>query len=133
MESPTEIKLHKTSAVLEIEYASGDKYEFSAEFLRVHSPSAEVKGHGPGQEVLQFGKKDVKITSLEMVGNYGIKPVFSDGHRSGIFSWNYLSELGANKTALWDAYLNKLSAAGKFREALPEHTQVITLVDPSTL
>lgn len=131
METPADIKLHKKSGVLDLEYASGKRYEFSAEFLRVHSPSAEVKGHGPGQETLQFGKKNVAIVKLEMVGSYAIKPTFSDGHNSGIYSWNYLAELGSNKAELWDAYLAKLKTAGKFREPLPEHTQVITLVDHS--
>jgi DUF971 family protein len=131
METPSDIKLHKKSGILDIEYAGGKHYEFSAEFLRVHSPSAEVKGHGPGQETLQFGKKDVNIVKLDMVGSYAIKPTFSDGHNTGIFSWNYLAELGSNKQELWSAYLGKLKSAGKFREPLPEHTQVITLVDPT--
>ena len=127
METPTDIKLHKKSGVLGIEYADGKSYEFSAEFLRVHSPSAEVKGHGPGQETLQFGKKDVRIVKLDMVGNYAIKPTFSDGHTTGIFSWNYLCELGGNQDQLWTSYLARLNSAGKIREPLLEHTQVITL------
>ena len=131
MVTPTEIKLHKKSGILDIEYAGGKRFELSAEFLRVHSPSAEVKGHGPGQETLQFGKKNVTIVKLDMVGSYAIKPTFSDGHNSGIFSWSYLAELGSNQDALWSTYLDKLKSAGKVREALPEHTQVITLVDHS--
>jgi DUF971 family protein len=131
METPTDIKLHKKSGVLEIEYAGGTRYEFSAEFLRVHSPSAEVKGHGPGQETLQFGKKGIAIVKLDMIGSYAIKPTFSDGHNTGLFSWSYLAELGHNQQTLWSSYLTKLKTAGKAREALPEHTQVITLVDPS--
>ncbi|MFT4862198.1 MAG: DUF971 family protein [Pseudohongiellaceae bacterium] len=129
METPTGIKLHKKSGILDIEYADR-RFEFSAEFLRVHSPSAEVKGHGPGQETLQYGKKGVSIVKLDMVGSYAIKPTFSDGHNSGIFSWKYLAELGSNQEDLWNAYLAKLKTAGKFRQVLPEHTQVITLVNP---
>ncbi len=129
MEIPADIKLQKKSGILTIEYASGKSYQFPAEFLRVHSPSAEVKGHGPGQETLQFGKKDVSIVKLDMVGSYAIKPTFSDGHNSGIYSWNYLAELGASQAELWDSYLGRLKAAGKFRETLPEHTQVIKLSD----
>ncbi len=129
METPTGIKLHKKSGILDIEYADR-RYAFSAEFLRVHSPSAEVKGHGPGQETLQYGKQDVGIVKLDMVGSYAIKPTFSDGHNTGIFSWSYLAELGKNHEAMWSAYLAKLKTAGKSRQALPEHTQVITLVDP---
>ncbi len=133
MEIPADIKLQKKSGVLTIEYTSGKSFQFSAEFLRVHSPSAEVKGHGPGQETLQFGKKDVLIVKLDMVGSYAIKPTFSDGHNSGIYSWNYLAELGDTQEALWASYLAKLQTAGKFRETLPEDTQVITLVDyPNT-
>lgn len=123
---PTEIVLHKKSATLELVYAD-TRYALSAEFLRVHSPSAEVKGHGPGQETLQFGKQDVKLLAIDPIGSYAIKPSFSDGHSTGIFSWTYLLELCQAQDKLWEDYLAKLKAAGKLRQALPEQTEVITL------
>tara|TARA_B110000858_G_scaffold134187_1_gene152500 strand:+ start:5481 stop:5888 length:408 start_codon:yes stop_codon:yes gene_type:complete len=129
--APTDIKLHKKSATLELLYADGAHNTFSAEFLRVHSPSAEVRGHGKGQEILQTGKRQVKIVNLEPVGNYAIKLSFSDGHDTGIFSWNYLAELATDHDSLWDDYLMKLDAAKASREALPEGTQVINIM-PST-
>lgn len=113
--TPTKIKLHKQSQQLEIQF-SETSFHLTAEFLRVHSPSAEVKGHGPGQEVLQFGKKDVSIEKLEAAGNYGLKIFFSDGHSTGIYTWNYLYELGQNRENLWQIYLEKLHKAGKSRE-----------------
>ncbi len=116
--SPTAITLHGTSKVLEISFADGQRFELSFEFLRVYSPSAEVRGHGPGQEILQVGKREVDVLSLEPVGHYAIKPVFSDGHDSGIFSWAYLYELGAHRDALWQDYLNRLELAGASREPL---------------
>ncbi|MFK7863705.1 MAG: gamma-butyrobetaine hydroxylase-like domain-containing protein [Pseudohongiellaceae bacterium] len=124
--TPSEIILHKKSATLELVYEQ-KRYELSAEFLRVHSPSAEVKGHGPGQEVLQFGKQEVKLASIEPVGSYAIKPTFSDGHQTGIFTWTYLQELCESQDKLWQSYLNRLKAAGKLRQPLPEQTEVITL------
>lgn len=124
---PTEVKLHKKSAVLELVYSSEERYELTAEYLRVNSPSAEVKGHGPGQEVLQFGKQDVTIVKLEATGSYAIKPSFDDGHNSGIYTWTYLYELCRNYPALWQDYLDKLHTAGKLRQALPDQTEVITL------
>lgn len=124
---PIEVKLHKKSAVLELVYSSEERYELSAEYLRVYSPSAEVKGHGPGQEVLQFGKQGVAIVKLEATGSYAIKPSFSDGHNSGIYTWTYLYELCHNYPTLWQDYLDKLHAAGKLRQALPDQTEVITL------
>ena len=129
MNSPTpiEVKLHKKSAILELVYSADESYELSAEYLRVYSPSAEVKGHGPGQEVLQFGKQGVAILKLEATGSYAIKPSFDDGHRSGIYTWTYLYELCRNHLALWQDYLDKLHAAGKLRQALPDQTEVITL------
>jgi DUF971 family protein len=113
---PTEIKLHQKSRVLEIAFSDGSRFELSYEFLRVYSPSAEVRGHGPGQEVLQTGKKDVDILSLEPVGSYAVQPHFSDGHATGIYSWDYLYELGANREAMWKSYLERLEAAGARRE-----------------
>lgn len=114
---PTEIKLHQKSHLLEIAFDDGRSFKLSFEFLRVFSPSAEVRGHGPGQEVLQTGKKDVEIASLEPVGNYAVKPTFSDGHDSGIYSWDYLYALGEAQDELWHDYLHRLEAAGASREA----------------
>ena len=124
---PTELKLHKKSGELELVYSDGKSYSLSAEFLRVHSPSAEVRGHGKGQEVLQSGKRDVRITAIATVGNYAIKPSFDDGHDTGIFSWEYLRDLATNESSLWQEYLAKLQAAGATREALPPDTQVIQI------
>jgi len=115
--TPTEIKLHQKSRVLEISYSDGSRFELPYEFLRVYSPSAEVRGHGPGQEVLQVGKKEVDILSLEPVGSYAVQPNFSDGHATGIYSWDYLYEIGANRESMWRAYLERLKAAGARREA----------------
>ena len=114
--APTEIKLHQRSRKMEIGFAGGARFELSYEFLRVHSPSAEVRGHGPGQEVLQVGKKDVHILEVEPVGTYGIQPRFSDGHASGIYSWEYLHSLGREQERLWQQYLEKLASAGASRE-----------------
>jgi DUF971 family protein len=113
---PTEIKLHQKSRLMEIVFSDGREFRLPYEFLRVHSPSAEVRGHGPGQEVLQTGKRAVEIRSLEPVGSYAVQPVFSDGHSTGIYSWEYLYELGKNQEGLWSAYLKKLAAAGATRE-----------------
>ncbi|MGP1676305.1 MAG: gamma-butyrobetaine hydroxylase-like domain-containing protein [Burkholderiales bacterium] len=115
--SPTEIKLHQKSRVLEIAFADGNRYTLPFELLRVYSPSAEVRGHGPGQEVLQVGKKDVEITQIEPVGSYAVQLVFSDGHDSGLYSWDYLYNLGANQDAMWTHYLERMQAAGASREA----------------
>ena len=112
---PQKIKLHKQSQQLELQFAY-ENFLLPAEFIRVHSPSAEVKGHGPGQEVLQFGKKEVSIEKLEAAGNYGLKIYFSDGHSTGIYTWNYLYELGQNQETIWQIYLDKLHQAGKSRE-----------------
>ena len=109
---PTDIKLHRQSSVLELFYANGSTYELTAEFLRVHSPSAEVRGHGKGQEILQIGKRQVKLINIQAVGNYAVKLVFDDGHDTGIYSWPYLQELSHNKIDLWNSYLGKLQAAG---------------------
>ena len=113
---PTEILLHQQSRRLEVAFSDGARFELSFEFLRVNSPSAEVRGHGPGQEVLQTGKRDVEIREVEPVGNYGLQPVFSDGHSTGIFSWDYLYEIGQRRDALWDEYLKRLEAAGASRD-----------------
>jgi DUF971 family protein len=113
---PTLITLHQKSRVLEVAFADGQTFRLPYEFLRVYSPSAEVKGHGPGQEVLQTGKRNVEIRNLEPVGSYAVQPVFSDGHSTGIYSWEYLYELGENQEKLWKQYLAKLQAAGASRE-----------------
>jgi len=114
---PTEINLHAKSRVLEIAFDDGRTFRLPFEFLRVFSPSAEVKGHGPGQETLQVGKRDVTITSLEPIGYYAVQPVFSDGHSTGIFSWTYLYELGSTQEKLWREYLARLESAGASRDA----------------
>ena len=114
--TPTEIKLHQKSRVLEVSFSDGSRFELPYEFLRVYSPSAEVRGHGQGQEVLQTGKKDVDILRLEPVGSYAVQPHFSDGHGTGIFSWDYLYDLGTNRQSLWRTYLERLEAAGARRE-----------------
>ncbi|WP_366300837.1 DUF971 domain-containing protein [Pseudomonas atacamensis] len=111
---PTDIKLHKASKTLTLTYASGEEYTLPAEFLRVHSPSAEVQGHG--KPILQFGKLNVGLSKLEPAGNYALKLTFDDGHDSGLFTWEYLYELGKRQNELWDDYLAKLRAAGKSRD-----------------
>jgi len=113
---PTEISLHKKSRILEVTFADGEHFEFSCEFLRVHSPSAEVQGHGPGQGVLQLGKEDVVINKIDPVGSYAIQPSFDDGHDTGIYSWETLYDLGKNKDKYWQEYLQKLEAAGHKRK-----------------
>jgi len=113
---PTEIKLHQVSQVLEITFADGKAFRLPAEFLRVYSPSAEVRGHGPGQEVLQVGKKDVKILSVEPVGNYAVQFRFSDGHDTGIYSWDLLYDYGRRQDAMWQTYLKRLAEAGASRD-----------------
>jgi len=115
---PTEIKLHQLSRQLEIAFNNGTRFELPYEFLRVYSPSAEVRGHGLGQEVLQVGKKDIAIKGIEPVGSYAVTLTFSDGHDTGIYSWDYLYELGANYVALWGRYVNRMEAAGASREPL---------------
>ncbi len=113
---PTEIKLHKQSKVMEVAFDDGSRFNLPFEYLRVFSPSAEVRGHGPGQEVLQVGKKDVDINQVEPVGQYAVVLVFSDGHDSGIYSWDYLYDLGRHQEAYWQEYLRRLAAAGESRE-----------------
>ena len=109
---PTGLTLHSKSRVLEITFDDGAEFSLPFELLRVYSPSAEVRGHGPGQEVLQTGKRDIGITALEPVGNYAVQPTFSDGHNTGLYSWDYLYHLGANQAQLWQDYLARLDAAG---------------------
>ena len=113
---PTEIKLHQKSRALEIAYADGKTFSLPCEFLRVYSPSAEVRGHGPGQEVLQVGKQDVAITRVEPVGTYAIQLYFSDGHDTGIYSWDLLYDYGTRQSEMWQHYLHRLAAAGASRE-----------------
>jgi DUF971 family protein len=119
MPIPTEIHYHAASKVLELAYDSGERFALSAEYLRVHSPSAEVRGHGKGQEVLQVGKKNVAILRIMPVGHYAVKLVFDDGHDSGIYSFETLYDLGQNQAAYWQAYLDRLEAAGASREPKP--------------
>ena len=113
---PTEIKLHQRSRVLEVAFSDGRSFRLPYELLRVYSPSAEVRGHGPGQEVLQTGKREVDIAALEPVGSYAVQPTFSDGHATGIFSWEYLYHLGEDQERLWKDYLARLEAAGASRD-----------------
>jgi DUF971 family protein len=128
---PTGVRLRRKSALLELGYADGTVYELPAEFLRVYSPSAEVRGHGKGQAVLQTGKRQVGLIGAEAMGHYGIRLIFDDRHDSGIYSWDYLYELCSQQETLWQDYLNRLQAAGASRDALPADTQVITIVDPA--
>lgn len=113
---PTEIKLHQKSRELEIAFDNGQIFRLPCEFLRVYSPSAEVRGHGAGQETLQAGKRNVEITEIEPVGNYAVQLTFSDGHRTGIYSWDYLYDLGVRQEALWARYLERLEQAGASRD-----------------
>jgi DUF971 family protein len=114
--TPVEIKLRKQSRTLVVSYEDGTSFEFTAEYLRVHSPSAEVKGHGPGQERLQIGKEGVAITAVEPVGHYAVRLVYDDGHDSGLYTWEYLRELGDDMADNWQAYLDRLVAAGYARQ-----------------
>ena len=113
---PAALTLHQASRVLEITYADGRTFRLPYELLRVYSPSAEVRGHGPGQETLQVGKRDVTIKEVDPVGNYAIRPVFSDGHDSGIYSWDYLAEMGAHQDEMWQRYLARLAEAKASRD-----------------
>jgi len=113
---PTEIKLHQKSRVLEISFADGASFRLPCEFLRVYSPSAEVRGHGPGQEVLQAGKKDVEISRIEPVGQYAVQLHFSDGHATGIYSWDLLYDYGKRQDEMWRHYLKRMEEAGASRE-----------------
>ena len=119
--APTAITVHQQSRQLEISFEDGSSFRIPFELMRVYSPSAEVQGHGPGQEVLQTGKRQVEIVGIEPVGNYGVKPTFSDGHDSGIFTWQYLYFLGSQQDQLWQEYAQKLQEAGVDRDApMPE-------------
>ena len=113
---PTEIKLHQASRLMELSFADGTNFRLPYEFLRVYSPSADVRGHGPGQETLQVGKREVTIAELEPVGHYAVRPKFSDGHDTGIYSWDYLYDLGERQDELWQRYLARLAAAGASRD-----------------
>lgn len=115
--TPTEIKLHQKSRVLEISYADGRTFSLPCELLRVYSPSAEVRGHGPGQEVLQVGKKDVTIARIEPVGTYAVQLFFSDGHDTGIYSWDLLYDYGLQQDEMWSSYLERMEQAGATRDA----------------
>lgn len=115
---PTEIKLHKQSHLLEIGFDNGDSFQLGCEFLRVYSPSAEVQGHGPGQQVLQYGKERVNIWAIEPVGNYAVVLKFDDGHDTGIYSWDLLYELGINQEKYWQSYLDRLKEAGYQRKEI---------------
>jgi DUF971 family protein len=109
---PTRIRLHRRSRQLELTYADGTHFDLPCEYLRVYSPSAEVRGHGPGQEVLLVGKESVAITSIEPVGHYAVRLIFDDGHNSGLYSWDYLHELGARREENWQDYLDRLREVG---------------------
>ena len=113
---PTEIALRQRSRTLAVAFDDGTRYELSFEYLRVFSPSAEVSGHGPGQETLQVGKKDVVVQTVEPVGSYAVRLVFNDGHNTGIYSWDVLHDLGANYERNWRTYLQRLEDAGASRE-----------------
>ena len=117
MPLPQSLTVHAASRMLEVGYSDGKTFRLPFELMRVYSPSAEVQGHGPGQEVLQTGKRHVGIDNIEQVGNYAIKPFFSDGHESGLFTWHYLYELGEKQDALWKEYEARLQAAGVDRDA----------------
>ena len=114
---PTRLTLHQKSRVLEIGYSDGAQFRIPFELLRVYSPSAEVQGHGPGQETLQTGKREVDILGIEPVGHYAVQPTFSDGHDSGIYTWEYLYHLGDHESSLWQQYCDRLAEAGVDRDA----------------
>lgn len=116
MPAPTEITVHQQSSALEIAFEDGARFRIPFELMRIYSPSAEVMGHGPGQETLQTGKREVVVTSLEPVGHYAVRPEFSDGHASGLFTWDYLYKLGSQQDSLWRDYEARLAAAGKSRD-----------------
>ncbi len=113
--TPTDIRLRKKSQLLSVRFDDDVEFDLSFEYLRVYSPSAEVKGHGPGQEVLQTGKEDVQVTAIEPIGHYAIRLVFDDGHDSGLYTWQYLYELGRDEAGNWKSYLDRLKAAGSAR------------------
>ena len=114
--SPTDIKLHQLSRILEVSFDNGETFNLPCEYLRVYTPSAEALGHAPGQEILQTGKENVNISAIKPVGNYGIEPTFSDGHNSGIYSWDMLYKLGSEYQTLWANYLEALEKSGQSRK-----------------
>ena len=119
--TPQSLVVHNQSKILEVSFSDGSEFRIPFELMRIYSPSAEVQGHGPGQEVLQTGKRDVDLAALEPVGNYAVQPTFSDGHDTGIFSWDYLYFLGAQQDKLWAEYTSRLTTAGLERDAaMPE-------------
>lgn len=134
MTVPSDIRLRRRTAVLELTYADGTHYELPAEFLRVHAPSADVQGHGNSEGELVGGQRLVTITDLKPVGHYAIQLFFSDGHQSGIYTWEYLHSLGKNQASLWQSYLQRLHESGKNRDdskiELRNAVQVINIVDP---
>ena len=115
--TPKDITVHGLSRALEVTFSDGAVFRIPFELMRVYSPSAEVQGHGPGQEILQTGKREVNVVELEPIGNYAVKPIFSDGHESGLFTWDYLYHLGADQSQLWSDYERRLKAAGALRDA----------------
>ena len=115
--TPTALTVHSQSRILEIAFSDGAQFRIPFELMRIYSPSAEVQGHGPGQEILQTGKREVNVVELEPIGNYAVKPLFSDGHESGLFTWDYLYHLGADQSQLWSDYERRLKAAGVLRDA----------------
>ena len=125
MAAPIRIVVSKSKSNLIVTFDTGEEYDFPAEYLRVFSPSAEVRGHGRGQEVLQYGKREIEITSINQAGNYAIQIIFSDGHDSGIFSWDYLQDLGSNYTSNWIDYLARLHETGQSRDS---DVQIVKLI-----
>jgi DUF971 family protein len=120
---PTQITVHEQSHVLEVGFDDGSVFRIPFELMRIYSPSAEVQGHGPGQEILQTGKRTVEVVSLEPIGNYAVQPIFSDGHSTGIYSWDYLYFLGSQQHQLWERYEARLAEAGVDRDAaMPDQT-----------
>lgn len=119
--TPTDIRLRTKSQLLSVRFGDDVEFDLSFEYLRVYSPSAEVKGHGPGQEVLQTAKENVKVTAVEPIGRYAVRLVFDDGHNSGIYTWEYLYELGRDKASNWQSYLDRLQTAGYARRE-PQET-----------
>ncbi|MBG6071009.1 MULTISPECIES: gamma-butyrobetaine hydroxylase-like domain-containing protein [unclassified Polaromonas] len=115
--TPTALTVHSQSRLLEVAFSDGAQFRIPFELMRIYSPSAEVQGHGPGQEILQTGKREVDVVALEPIGNYAVKPVFSDGHESGLFTWDYLYHLGNDQSQLWGDYERRLQAAGVARDA----------------
>lgn len=127
--TPEAVRLHRKSGILEIRYPDGGLYSLPAEYLRVYSPSAEVQGHGPGQEILQTGKQGILIDKLEPVGSYALKIHFSDSHNTGLYTWDYLRRLCLEQPEMWQRYLNRMEAAGESRQPLSADTQVVRIMD----